>query len=57
MATVLKLNGFYAFLKWMGNSVRRNILQSLTQREKVITGVESTDFVSLSDTWVLGPLS
>lgn len=56
MATVLKLKmGFIPF-KWMGNSVWRNILQSLTQLEKVIAGVESTDFVSLSDTGSLGPL-
>ena len=54
MATVFKLNGFYAFLEWMGNSVQTNILQSLTQRGKVISGVESTDFISLSDTWVPG---
>lgn len=54
MATVLKLHGFYAFLPWTANSMQKNILQSLTQWGKVIAGVDSTDFVSLSNTWVPG---
>ena len=54
MATVLKLNGFYAFLQWTANSMQKNMLQSLTQWGKVIAGVESTDFVSLSKIWVPG---